>query len=112
MKDKSMVMRIGVCLLVVGLCFAISSYAGRRPPYETVHDMDPALLPPVITPEDDPAKAGCELLVLGRVGLDAGLGNHSIRADDPGGDDLAGQAWIMLKLALEAVADLVEVSPH
>jgi len=64
MKDKSMVMRIGVCLLLVGLVFAISSYAGRRPPYETVHDMDPALLPPVITPEDDPAKAPSDAIVL------------------------------------------------
>ncbi len=64
MKDKSMVMRIGVCLLVVGLCFAISSYAGRQPPYETVHDMDPALLPPVITPEDDPAKKPSDAIYL------------------------------------------------
>jgi hypothetical protein len=64
MKDKSMVMRIFVFLLVVGLCLAINSYAGRRPPYEKVHDMDPALLPPVITPEDDPAKAPSDATVL------------------------------------------------
>ena len=64
MKEKSMVMRIAVCLLVVALVLAISSYAGRRPPYETVHDMDPALLPPVITPEDDPAKPPSDAIVL------------------------------------------------
>lgn len=64
MKGKSMVMRISVCLPVVALVLAISSYAGRRPPYETVHDMDPALLPPVITPEDDPAKPPSDAIVL------------------------------------------------
>ena len=64
MKEKSMVMRISVCLLLVALVLAISSYAGRRPPYETVHDMDPALLPPVITPEDDPAKPPSDAIVL------------------------------------------------
>jgi len=64
MKDKTMVMKIAVCLLVAGLGFAISSQAGRRPPYETVHDMDPSLLPPVITPEDDPAKPPSDAIIL------------------------------------------------
>jgi len=64
MKEKSMVMRIAVCLLVVALVLAISSYAGRRPPYETVHDMDRSLLPPVITPEDDPAKPPSDAIIL------------------------------------------------
>lgn len=64
MKDKTMVMKIGVCLLVVGLGFAISSHAGRRPPYETVHDMDPSLLPPIITPADEPGKPPAEAIIL------------------------------------------------
>jgi len=64
MKEKSMVMRIAVCLLVVALALAISSHAGRRPPYETVHDMDRSLLPPVITPTDDPAKPPSDAIIL------------------------------------------------
>lgn len=59
-----MVMKIAVCLLVALVCLAISSEAGRRPPYETVHDMDPSLLPPVITPEDNPAKPPSDATVL------------------------------------------------
>ena len=64
MKEKSTVVKITICLLVLGLGLAINSQAGRRPPYETVHDMDPSLLPPVITPEDDPAKAPSDATIL------------------------------------------------
>jgi hypothetical protein len=64
MKKKSMVVNIAVCLLAVLICFVISSQAGRRPPYKTVHDMDPNLLPPVITPEDDPAKKPSDAIFL------------------------------------------------
>ena len=64
MKEKSMVMRIAVCLLVVALALAISSHAGRRPPYQTVHDMDRSLLPPVITPADEPAKPPSDAIIL------------------------------------------------
>jgi len=64
MKEKSMVMRIALCLLVIGLVLTINSQAGRRPPYETVHDMDAALLPPVVTPEDDPAKKPSDAIFL------------------------------------------------
>jgi len=64
MNEKSIVTKIAVCLLVVGLGLAISSYAGRRPPYETVHDMDPSLLPPVITPADQPAQPPSDAIIL------------------------------------------------
>lgn len=50
MKEKSIVMKIAVCSLVVALGLAITSYAVKRPPDRTVHDMNPELLPPVITP--------------------------------------------------------------
>ena len=54
MKART-IRKVALCLLIAALGLAVSSYAGRRPPYETVHDMDPALLPPVITP---PAQLG------------------------------------------------------
>ena len=64
MRDRTTVMKIAVCLIVLGLGLAISSSAGRRPPYETVHDMDPGLLPPVIQPADQLGRPPSDAIIL------------------------------------------------
>lgn len=64
MKEKSIVMRIAVCSALVALGLAITSCAVKRPPDRTVHDTNPELLPPVITPAAQPGQPPPDAIIL------------------------------------------------
>ena len=64
MRAKSIAMKIAVCSALVALGLAITSYAVKRPPDRTVHDMNPELLPPVITPAAQPGQPPPDAIIL------------------------------------------------